>query len=207
MPRPSRLELRDVVRRPAPMQASDAGSYSVKFRRDHYRDRSSDHYNAALEPERYRRFNRDSHRDCGWRRSTELSMVKEQLCHFRRDGASYSINPVQAADGGSYTVRVSNSAGSAGSILSSVATITVIVPPSITTEPSSQTVNSGSSMTLSVVALGTAPLSHQWFKNGTIISGATSLNYSISDRGGSSQRRWVRTVSGRRRQSAPLGYQ
>ena len=54
------------------------------------------------------------------------------------------------------------------------------VPPSITTHPQSQTVCAGSSVTFSVEASGTAPLSYQWKKDGTDISGATSANYTIS---------------------------
>ena len=91
--------------------------------------------------------------------------------------SSYSINSTQATDAGSYTVRVSNSAGS---VLSSAATVTVVVPPTITSHPSSQSVNVGSTVTLSVVAGGTAPLGYQWLKNGSAISGATAANYTIS---------------------------
>ena len=54
------------------------------------------------------------------------------------------------------------------------------VKPTITTQPKSQTVNEGSSVTFSVVATGTAPLSYQWKKNGSNISGATSSSYTIS---------------------------
>src|SRR5207302_647314 len=49
--------------------------------------------------------------------------------------------------------------------------------PSITTQPASQTVTVGQTATFSVVATGTAPLSYQWMKNGTAISGGTSLSY------------------------------
>ena len=64
----------------------------------------------------------------------------------------------------------------------------VTVAPSITTQPASQTVNAGQTATFSVVAAGTAPLSYQWQKNGTAISGATAASYttpatSASDNG------------------------
>ncbi len=49
--------------------------------------------------------------------------------------------------------------------------------PSITTQPQDQTVNVGQTATFSVAAAGTAPLSYQWQKNGTPISGATSASY------------------------------
>jgi hypothetical protein len=49
--------------------------------------------------------------------------------------------------------------------------------PTITTQPASQTVTAGQTATFSVAASGTAPLSYQWQKNGSNISGATSASY------------------------------
>src|SRR5207247_6076128 len=49
--------------------------------------------------------------------------------------------------------------------------------PSITTQPAGQTVTVGQTATFMVVATGTAPLSYQWQKNGTAISGAASASY------------------------------
>jgi Zn-dependent metalloprotease len=49
--------------------------------------------------------------------------------------------------------------------------------PAITGQPASVTVNAGQTATFSVTATGTAPLSYQWRKNGTNISGATSASY------------------------------
>src|SRR5947207_1994246 len=51
------------------------------------------------------------------------------------------------------------------------------VAPSITTQPSNQTVTVGQTAAFTVVATGTAPLSYQWQKSGTAISGATSASY------------------------------
>ncbi len=51
------------------------------------------------------------------------------------------------------------------------------VPPSITSQPASQSVTAGQAATFSVTASGTAPLSYQWSKNGTPISGANSSSY------------------------------
>jgi hypothetical protein len=50
--------------------------------------------------------------------------------------------------------------------------------PSITTQPTSQTVTAGQTASFSVAATGTAPLNYQWNRNGTGISGATSSSYS-----------------------------
>ncbi|PTY06178.1 hypothetical protein DB347_12055 [Opitutaceae bacterium EW11] len=94
--------------------------------------------------------------------------------------ATYSIASAATTDAGSYTVVVSNSAGSA---TSSAATLTVnaaATAPTITTQPQSATATAGGSVSFSVAANGTAPLSYQWKKDGTAISGATSATYSIA---------------------------
>ena len=51
--------------------------------------------------------------------------------------------------------------------------------PTISTQPSNQTITAGQTATFSVVATGTAPLIYQWQKGTTPISGATSASYSI----------------------------
>ena len=55
-------------------------------------------------------------------------------------------------------------------------------PPTITTSPSSTTINSGSNATLSVTASGTGPLSYQWYQGASgnstsSITNATSASY------------------------------
>ena len=88
--------------------------------------------------------------------------------------SSYTIPTTSSADNNAvFTVVVSNSAGT---VTSSSATLTVVVAPSITTQPAAQTVNAGQTATFSVTATGTAPL-YQWRKNGMDISGATSSSY------------------------------
>ena len=53
--------------------------------------------------------------------------------------------------------------------------------PAITNQPASLTVPEGQSASFTVSASGTAPLSYQWQKNGTNISGATAATYTISN--------------------------
>src|SRR5207245_1538300 len=77
-------------------------------------------------------------------------------------------------NGAQFTVTVSNSVGT---VTSTASTLTVNTPPSITTQPVSQTVTSGQTASFSVAAMGTAPLTYQWNKNGTAISGATAASY------------------------------
>jgi hypothetical protein len=76
-----------------------------------------------------------------------------------------------------FTVVVTNSVSS---VTSSAAILTVNpapVAPSITTQPLGQTITAGLTATFSVTATGTAPLSYQWRKNGTAITGATAVSY------------------------------
>src|SRR5215469_15424422 len=51
------------------------------------------------------------------------------------------------------------------------------LPPQITTQPQSQTVVLGQPVTFTVAATGTDPLSYQWQRNGSPVSGATSTSY------------------------------
>ena len=51
--------------------------------------------------------------------------------------------------------------------------------PTIITQPASQNVNQGSSVTFSVGATGCTPLSYQWMFNGAAIAGATASSYTI----------------------------
>jgi hypothetical protein len=97
--------------------------------------------------------------------------------------ASYTTPATTASDNGAlFMATVSNSAGS---IITNTATLTVTVPPSITTQPASQTVNAGQTATFTVAASGTPTLSYQWLKNGAAISGATSTSYTTPATAGS----------------------
>jgi len=92
--------------------------------------------------------------------------------------SSYTTPATVIGDNGAtFTVKVSNSAGSQASSAATLTVTAAAVPPTITTQPQSQTVTVGATATFSVVASGTAPLSYQWSKNGTAISGATSSSY------------------------------
>jgi poly(3-hydroxybutyrate) depolymerase len=64
----------------------------------------------------------------------------------------------------------------AGTVTSAAATLTVNAAPAdprITTQPMDQTVIAGQPVDLTVTATGTEPLTYQWRKNGTDITGAT----------------------------------
>ena len=87
-------------------------------------------------------------------------------------GATTSIlqlTNVQPSDSGSYSVVISNAIGNA----SSVAALNVLVPPSIATQPVSQTIIQWDTVTFEVVAEGDA-LAYQWFFNSDAIPDATA---------------------------------
>lgn len=109
--------------------------------------------------------------------------------------ASYTIASAQSANAGSYTVVVSNSVGSATSNAATLTVNATATAPTITTQPASQTVTVGSSVTFSVVASGTAPLTYQWKFNGANISGATSANYTIASAQSANAGSYTVTVS------------
>jgi hypothetical protein len=78
---------------------------------------------------------------------------------------------------------VSGSASFTGPQLSSAFVVQmtatgVATAPSINMQPANASIVAGQTATFSVGASGTAPLSYQWRKNGTAISGATSSGYS-----------------------------
>ncbi len=85
--------------------------------------------------------------------------------------------------GSSYFVTVTNIAGSTNS---QTATLTVNppapsnTPPSITTQPQSQTNNVGDNVTFAIVAGGTMPLSYQWNSNSVAVPGATNSSFTLT---------------------------
>lgn len=93
--------------------------------------------------------------------------------------ATLTLTAVQATDAGAYTVVVSNAVGSATSNVGSLAVSSSA--PSITTHPQSVSTTAGQSVSFSVVAVGTAPLTYQWRKDGVAISGATSISLTLSN--------------------------
>ncbi|HPC16914.1 MAG TPA: leucine-rich repeat domain-containing protein [Candidatus Hydrogenedentes bacterium] len=91
--------------------------------------------------------------------------------------ATYSITNAQQSDEGSFTCVATNIVGSA---TSNAAALTVTDPPVFTTQPQPATVNPGASVTFTVAATGTAPLSYRWQKGTVDIAGATLASYTIS---------------------------
>ena len=93
--------------------------------------------------------------------------------------ASYALPSAQSSDAGDYSVTVTNALGSA---TSSNAALTVLVGPTIVTQPTNQTAVAGANVSFSVSASGSAPLSYQWFFNQTNpLSSATSQTLTLTN--------------------------
>jgi hypothetical protein len=95
-----------------------------------------------------------------------------------------TITDVQTNNSGTYTVVITNIAGSA---TSSNAVLTVAMSPVIVTQPTNQVLAVGSTATLAVAAIGILPLSYQWQTNGVNltdgggIGGSTNNVLTITD--------------------------
>jgi len=88
-------------------------------------------------------------------------------------GSMMSVRNCGASDRAVYTVAVSNGAGST---ISSGATLTVNIRPTITVQPVSQTVDPAADVTFTVAATGDAPLTYQWSKGGVALVGETGTS-------------------------------
>ena len=93
------------------------------------------------------------------------------------NGPELGFSNIQSSQGGDYKVVVTNSAGSA---TSTVATITVLVPPSFTLQPTNSFASVGDTVLMSAAASGSAPLGYYWLFNATNIVGAAA-NLSLPD--------------------------
>lgn len=82
-----------------------------------------------------------------------------------------------AAASGVYTATLKNTGGTT---LSPKATIVMITPVVITTQPAAQSLGLGSTATFNVAATGTGPLTYQWRKTGVPIPGAVGSSFVIS---------------------------
>ncbi len=93
------------------------------------------------------------------------------------NSATLTISNVQRSDQGDYDVVITNGLGSTTSC---VARLT-FGDPLIVAQPVGQAVSVGCSATLTVAAIGTAPLSYQWLFNGNPITSATDSSLTLTN--------------------------
>jgi hypothetical protein len=95
--------------------------------------------------------------------------------------ATLTIDTVLQGDAGGYSLRIANSLATN---VTRVAVLTVTNSPiriTDATQPADQTVTEGLPVTFTVAAVGSAPISYQWFKATTAIADATNSTYTIPD--------------------------
>jgi hypothetical protein len=85
-----------------------------------------------------------------------------------------TLTNVQLTNAGNYSVSVSNTYYG---VTSSNATLTVIVPPAITTQPANQVAIAGSNVSFTVLATNSTPATYSWYFNQTNLL-ASGTNYS-----------------------------
>ncbi|MBI5772392.1 MAG: immunoglobulin domain-containing protein [Verrucomicrobia bacterium] len=85
---------------------------------------------------------------------------------------------IVATNAGDYYLFVTNSVGSASS---TVVSLTVQGPPTITAAPASQTVTVGGTAVFTVAAVASPAPTYQWRKGGANISGATSATLTLNN--------------------------
>src|SRR6266478_1162499 len=110
-----------------------------------------------------------------WCRPKESDCFRASVCPLER-WASIRNKPFVFISFLLVILGASSQSGCVGTTTSRGATPPATLP-SITTQPASQTVTAGQTAAFTVAATGTAPLTYQWKKNGTAVSGATSSSY------------------------------
>ncbi len=123
--------------------------------------------------------------------AVEITGTSAPTFQWRRNGviipgalsASYTLSSVQSGDAGVYTVTITdgaNTASTAGATLT-VLPASVSTPPSITTQPESQSAPAGATVTFSAVATSTPAPIFQWRKDGTPLgNGGSGTGASVS---------------------------
>ena len=123
-----------------------------------------------------------------WMDTLDLSGTLPVKTNFMTGVAAYPTNLTVGPDGNLYLL--SRGIGQVYKITYSTTGV-----PSITTGPQNATVAAGNSAIFSVTAVGTAPLTYQWKKNGASIPNATNQTYTISSATSSDAGTYSVTVS------------
>ena len=112
----------------------------------------------------------------GWVRRFDFATNKTVLF---ATGFNLPVDLKVGPDGAMYVLSRGDSA------VHRVAFSSVAVAPVITAQPMSRSVNVGQSVTLSVTATGSGPLSFRWQRNGASIATATSASFTLPAAGSS----------------------
>lgn len=126
-----------------------------------------------------------------------LDFIKKQIAFYQ---AQYlQALAMQAALMAAYAQLINAINAKIAALHCSIAPLTLPVAPTISVQPASQSVSVDDSVTFSVTASGTPPLTYQWYKGSTPIDLAITSSYTIpsaqvSDDGNYSVK--VRTVAG-----------
>ncbi len=103
-----------------------------------------------------------------------------QLDHTNLPGATNAtllLTNVQSSQAGNYSVTLSNAFG----VLTSSNALLSVVPLLIATQPQSQTVYAGTTVSLTVAAVSLIPPGYQWTVNGIARPGATNATLTITN--------------------------
>ena len=97
------------------------------------------------------------------------------------NGTSYTLpNASQTDDGAAFSVLVSDGRTTVASAAATLKVTRQPIAPSIVVPPASQTAFSGDSVSFSVTASGTAPLSFSWQRDGINLAGETSATLNLT---------------------------
>lgn len=116
---------------------------------------------------------------------TSQFVFEDQRSSFSSDNVTSSLsgasleaivlNPTQGTDANGNSALLGTK-----QIVINVAATSMGTAPAITAQPSPAAIGVGESVTFSVAATGTTPLSYQWLKDGTAISGATHASLTLT---------------------------
>jgi len=91
--------------------------------------------------------------------------------------SNYSVSAATSSDAGNYHVTVTNAAGT---VTSATASVTVVAPPEIQTQPTGGAVAVGGDFSLSVEAVGSGTVTYQWRQNGVVLEGQTQTALNLT---------------------------
>jgi hypothetical protein len=92
--------------------------------------------------------------------------------------AELIITNVQKVNAGNYSVVVTNLEGA---VTSTLATLTILTPPTITKQPTDQTGSLFADATFRVIAAGDAPLTYQWRFDDVDLVDETNVSFTVRD--------------------------